>query len=39
MHINVMYKWLEAVSRYYEELIPSHAAVYDEEADNPGDFA
>lgn len=39
MHSNDMYNWLEAVSRYYEELIPSHAAVYDEEADNPGDFA
>lgn len=39
MHNNALYDWLEATSRYYQEMIPAHAAVYDEDADNPGDFA
>ena len=39
MHNNALYDWLEATSRYYQEMVPAHAAVYDEDADNPGDFA
>ena len=39
MHNNALYDWLEAISRYYQEMVTSHAAVYDEDADNPGDFA
>lgn len=39
MHNNAMYHWLEATSRYYQEMVNSHAAVYDEALDNPGDFA
>ena len=39
MHNDKLYDWLEATSRYYQEMVPAHAAVYDEPADNPGDFA
>lgn len=39
MHNTDMYDWLEATSRYYQEMVNAHAAVYDESADNPGDFA
>ena len=39
MHNTDMYNWLESTSRYYQEMVNAHAAVYDESADNPGDFA
>ena len=39
MHNTNMYNWLESTSRYYQEMVNSHAAVYDEALDNPGDFA
>lgn len=39
MHNNALYNWMEAISRYYQEMVPAHAAAYDEAADNPGDFA
>ena len=39
MHNNALYNLLEAISRYYQEMVPDHAAAYDEAADNPGDFA
>ena len=39
MHNNALYNWLEAISEYYQEMVPAHAAAYDEAADNPGDFA
>ena len=39
MHNNALYNLLEAISRYYQEMVPAHAAAYDEAADNPGDFA
>lgn len=39
MHNTDMYNWLEATSRYYQDMVNAHAAVYDESADNPGDFA
>lgn len=39
MHNNALYNLLEAISRYYQEMVPAHAAAYDETADNPGDFA
>ena len=38
MHDENMYNWFEAVSKYYQEMVPAHAAPYDESADNPGDF-
>ena len=39
MHNNALYNWMEAINRYYQEMVPAHAAAYDEAADNPGDFA
>ena len=39
MHNNALYNWMEAISRYYQEMVPAHAAAYDEAADNPEDFA